>query len=116
MLGIFGHIEGMKNMMLQVTAFNTGVLVGKTKTTADDELFKNLYELARTGTLTPEAVQAAIASVKNPILAGNLMIILSALGAGATGGAVINLGAVDPMAWDAVKNGFAMGLAAGIQE
>jgi hypothetical protein len=115
MLGIFNIFENQKNMLLELTAFNTGVIIGRTKSTADDVLFTNLYELARTGTLTPETVNAAIESVKNPILAGNVMILLQALGASASGGAIVNLGAIDPAGWDAVKVGFSLGLAAGIK-
>lgn len=116
MKGIISAADVAGQTLVKLTGFNLGFIVGKSKSVLDDQMIQNSYDLARTGQLSPDAVNQAIAAVKtdNPILAGNLIIILTAMGGIAQGGLVVNLGAIAPELWDAAHAGFITGQAMGI--
>ena len=112
----FNFAENGKNLILKNISYYLGYVAGKTKSKLDDQMFLNLYTMAQSGTLPPDAIQQAMDSIKgdNPLLAGQLMLLLQFAGATFSGPQVVNLGAIDPASWDAIKAGFLLGQSIGV--
>ena len=96
---------------MKIVAYDLGYLVGEKYPQADPQL-RSAYTLARTGQLPPEQINAALAELKlrNPVLMGNCMILIEAMGAGiAPTGQVIDIKSVTPEMWDAVARYYVQG-------
>lgn len=107
--------EQMANVAVELAGYNLGYFVAKDKPSADVPL-RNAYTLARTGTLPPDQVALALADLKitDPLLMGNCVIVLKAMGAGfAPTGEVADLTGIPPEMWDAAANGYLQGFALG---
>ena len=121
MLMLLAGCAGMQNnaqlgtVAVELAGFNVGYYVGKDKPAADIPI-RNAYTLARTGQLPPEAVGQALAELKisDPLLAGNCLIVLKAMGAGMLpDGQVGALSGITPEMWDAAQSGYVQGFAIG---
>ena len=115
--GSGSQVQGgqMTTVAVELAAFNVGYYIGKDKPAADAEI-RNAYVLARTGQLPPEAVAEAMAQLKvsDPLLAGNCLIVIKAMGAGFTpAGQLSSISGISPEAWDAAKMGYVQGFAIG---
>lgn len=100
---------------VQLVAFNLGAFVAEKKPAADVPI-RNAYQLARTGQLPPDQVASAMADLKltDPVLAGNCLIVLKAMGASFTpAGQLSGLGGIQPDVWDAARDGYVQGFAIG---
>jgi hypothetical protein len=96
---------------IQLAAYNLGFYVAD-KHPEYDPLIADAYTLARTGTMTPEQMAAALANLKlqNPQLTGSLMIVLSSMGASITqDGGIVGLSGIPVAYWDAAAKGYTMG-------
>lgn len=100
---------------VELAAFNVGYFVGKDKPAMDAQL-RNAYLFARDGRLPAEAVAQGLAELKlsDPLLAGNALIVLKAMGANfAVDGQLSSLSNIPPELWDAAKAGYIQGFAIG---
>ena len=100
---------------VQLVAFNLGAFVAEKKPAADIPI-RDAYLLARNGTLPPEQVATAMSELKmtDPLLAGNCLIVLKAMGASFTpAGQLSGLGGITPETWDAARDGYLQGFAIG---
>ena len=103
---------------VQLVAFNLGAFVGEKKPDAD-QLIREAYELARTGQLPPDKVASAmdLLHVADPVLAGNCIIVLRAMGASFTpAGQLSGLARIPPESWDAARDGYLQGFAIGAKK
>lgn len=105
----------MANVAVELAGFNLGYWIGKDRPEADAPI-REAYLVARTGQLPPETVAQAISElqVSDPLLAGNCMIMLKAMGAGfAPSGQLASISNIPPEVWDAAKTGYVQGFAVG---
>jgi hypothetical protein len=98
---------------VKVAAYEAGLYVGKSKTTADDDAIALAYKAAREGTLDVATVAKALADLKinDPRLSGIVLIVLSEMGATfdpATGG-LVSLSGIPVEYWDKAAEGYALG-------
>lgn len=107
--------EQLAQVGIQLVSFNVGYYVGDKQPQADP-LIRASYVSARTGKLSPDLVAAAVDElrIKDPLLAGNALICLRAMGAVTTPeGQVINIAAITPAVWDAAADGYMQGFELG---
>ena len=100
---------------VQLVAFNLGAWVAGNKPDADP-LIREAYELARTGQLPPDQVASAmdLLHVADPLLAGNCLIVLKAMGASFTpAGQLGGVAGIPPESWAAARDGYLQGFAIG---
>lgn len=105
----------MANVAVELAGFNLGYYIAKEKPAADVAI-RDAYLLARSGQLPPDAVAQAMAELKisDPLLAGNCLIMLKAMGAGfAPTGQLASVSNIPPEVWDAAKTGYVQGFAVG---
>jgi hypothetical protein len=101
---------------IQLAAYNLGYYVAD-KHPEYDPMIADAYTLARTGTMTPEQMAAALANLKlqNPQLTGSLVIVLSSMGASITPeGGIVGLSGIPVAYWDAAAQGYTMGFEMGM--
>lgn len=101
---------------IQLAAYNLGYYVAD-KHPEYDPMIADAYTLARTGTMTPEQMAAALANLKlqNPQLTGSLIIVLSSMGASITPeGGIVGLSGIPVAYWDAAAQGYTMGFEMGM--
>lgn len=98
---------------IELSAYNLGYYVGKSKTDADDLAIADAYGLARTGTLDPKVVAEAFVKLKieQPQLAGSLGIVLKRMGAtfDPVSGGLVSLSGIPLEYWDVSASGYASG-------
>jgi hypothetical protein len=98
---------------IKVAAYEAGLYVGKSKTTADDEAIALAYKAAREGTLDPVVVAKMLTDLKinDPRLSGILLIALSEMGAtfDTNTGGLISLSGIPVEYWDKAAEGYALG-------
>ena len=101
---------------IKLAAYNLGYYVAD-KHPEYDPLIADAYTLARTGTMTPEQMAAALANLKiqNAQLAGSLMIVLSSMGATMDpNGGIVGISGIPVAYWDAAATGYTMGFEMGM--
>jgi hypothetical protein len=100
---------------IELAGYNAGYYVA-TKQPALDAQISMAYDLARSGKLTPEQMAQAFADlkIKDPQLAGSLMIVLTNMGAtvGVDGG-LVALSGIPVAYWDRAAQGYTMGFSMG---
>jgi hypothetical protein len=107
--------QQLANVGMQLVAYNVGYYVGKDRPNLDPQI-RTSYQAARTGQLSPEAMNLALTELKvsDPLLVGNCMIALKAMGAGfAPTGQIVNLSAIPPETWDSAAVGYVQGFELG---
>jgi hypothetical protein len=126
MLMIVGMLAGCSGLQvnqdvaiqtaIQLAAYNLGYYVAD-KHPEYDPMIADAYTLARTGTMTPQQMAAALANLKlqNPQLTGSLIIVLSSMGASITPeGGIVGLSGIPAAYWDAAAKGYTMGFEMGM--
>jgi hypothetical protein len=109
--GVHINQDAAVQTAIQLAAYNLGYYVAD-KQPEYDALIADAYTLARTGTMTPQQMAAALTNLKlqNPQLTGSLIIVLSSMGAAVTPeGGVVGLSGVPVAYWDAAAQGYTMG-------
>ena len=105
----------MAHVAVELAGFNLGYWIGKDRPEADKPI-REAYLVARTGQLPPETVAQALSELKisDPLLAGNCLIMLRAMGAGfSPAGQLSSISNISPEVWDAAKTGYVQGVAIG---
>jgi hypothetical protein len=102
---------------IKVAAYEAGLYVGKSKTTADDDAIALAYKAAREGTISVADVSKALADLKitNPQLSGLLLITLSEMGAvfNPDTGGLVALSGIPVEYWDKAAEGYVLGFEIG---
>jgi hypothetical protein len=103
--------------IIRVGGYDFGYYIGKSKTDLDDIAIADAYKLARTGSLSPQELSEAFAKFKieNPLLAGNLMLILQSMGAiFDEAGTLVSLSKIPVIYWDTAAEGYVLGYEFGL--
>jgi hypothetical protein len=104
---------------VQLGGYNLGVYVASEKLDQFDVAIRDAYVFARDGKLSPEDMAKALRELKlnNPLLVGNLTILLTNMGATFTAGDTLeSIAGIPPEYWDRAKDGYLMGYAMGKAE
>lgn len=100
---------------IELAGYNAGYYVA-TKQPSLDAQISMAYDLAKTGTLTPAQMAQAFADlkIKDPQLAGSLMIVLTNMGATVDmNGGIVALSGIPIAYWDRAARGYTMGFEMG---
>jgi hypothetical protein len=122
MVGLLTGCSGMQlnqdvavQTAIQLAGYNLGFYVGQ-KHPEYDAKIAMAYDLARTGTLTPEQLAQAFAEFKlqDPQLAGSLFIIVQNMGATVdANGGLVSLSGIPAAYWDKAAAGYVSGFEMG---
>src|SRR3989304_1527413 len=99
-------------LVIKMAAYEAGLYIGKSKTTADDEAIAMAYKAAREGKLDPATVAKALADLKinDPKLSGLLLIALTEMGAiFDLNGGLVAVSGIPIEYWDKAAEGYAIG-------